>query len=51
MITLVILTHGSLGLELLKTAEMIIGKQDAVEILSIHSGTTLSELAEKLTSL
>jgi PTS system mannose-specific IIA component len=51
MITLVILTHGSLGLELLKTAEMIIGKQDAVEILSIHSGTTLSELAEKLDKL
>ncbi|MEF3255371.1 MAG: PTS galactitol transporter subunit IIBC [Deferribacterales bacterium] len=51
MIAIVFLTHGSLGLELLKTAEMIIGKQDAVEVLSVHSGTTLSDLAERLDNL
>lgn len=51
MIAVVILTHGSLGLEFLKTAEMIIGKQDSVEVLSIHSGITLSNLAERLDSL
>ncbi|MCX8084954.1 MAG: PTS galactitol transporter subunit IIBC [Calditerrivibrio sp.] len=48
MIAVVLLTHSSLGLELLKTSEMIIGKQDMVEVLSIHSGTTLSSLVERL---
>ncbi|MGB9732083.1 MULTISPECIES: PTS sugar transporter subunit IIA [Calditerrivibrio] len=51
MIAVILLTHSSLGLELLKTTEMIIGKQDKVEVLSIHSGTTLSILVEKLDQL
>ncbi len=51
MIAVILLTHSSLGLELLKTTEMIIGKQDLVEVLSIHSGTTLSSLVEKLDQL
>ncbi|MDK2791280.1 MAG: mannose system component [Deferribacteres bacterium] len=48
MIAIVILTHGSLGVELLRTAEMIIGKQDKVDILSVQSGSSLGELATKL---
>jgi len=48
MIGIIILTHGSLGVELLKTAEMIIGKQDKVDILSVQSGSSLSELATRL---
>ncbi|MBZ4671810.1 PTS sugar transporter subunit IIA [Deferribacterales bacterium Es71-Z0220] len=51
MIGIIILTHGSLGVELLKTAEMIIGKQDKVDILSVQSGSSLSELATRLDSL
>lgn len=51
MIGIVILTHGSLGIELLKTAEMIIGKQDKVDILSVQSGSSLGDLAKKLDKL
>lgn len=51
MIGIVILTHGSLGIELLKTAEMIIGKQDKVDILSVQSGSSLGDLANKLDKL
>jgi PTS system mannose-specific IIA component len=48
MIKIIILTHGSLGAELLKTAEMIIGKQDNIDILSIQAGVSLSDIATKL---
>jgi PTS system mannose-specific IIA component len=51
MIGIVILTHGALGLELLRTAEMIIGKQDKVDILSVQNGSSLSDLASSLDSL
>lgn len=51
MVEVVVLTHGSLGVELLKTAEMIIGKQDMVDILSVQNGTSLSELANILEKL
>ncbi|KAA0258200.1 PTS sugar transporter subunit IIA [Deferribacter autotrophicus] len=45
MIGIVILTHGSLGLALLKTAEMILGKKDKVEILPVQSGSSLNDIA------
>lgn len=48
MIGVAILTHGSLGVELLKTSEMIIGKQDMVDILSVQNGSSLNELANLL---
>lgn len=48
MIGVAILTHGSLGLELLKTSEMIIGKQDMVDVLSVQNGSSLNELANLL---
>jgi PTS system mannose-specific IIA component len=51
MIKIVILTHGSLGIELLKTTEMIIGKQDNIDILSIQPGVSLSDIATKLDSI
>lgn len=51
MVGIVILTHGALGLELLRTAEMIIGKQDKVDILSVQNGSSLSDLASSLDSL
>ncbi|BAI80519.1 PTS system, fructose-specific enzyme II, A component [Deferribacter desulfuricans SSM1] len=48
MIGIVLLTHGSLGLALLKTAEMILGKKDRVEILPVQSGSSLNDIAEIL---
>ncbi|MGA1861586.1 PTS galactitol transporter subunit IIBC [Deferribacter thermophilus] len=48
MIGVVLLTHGSLGLALLKTAEMILGKKDRVEILPVQSGSSLNDIAEVL---
>lgn len=48
MIGVAILTHGSLGVELLKTSEMIIGKQDMVDVLSVQNGSSLNELANLL---
>lgn len=51
MIKLIILTHGSLGIELLKTCEMIIGKQDKVDVLTVQNGFSLSDIASRLDEL
>ncbi|MBI5182805.1 MAG: PTS sugar transporter subunit IIA [Nitrospinae bacterium] len=41
MIGVVIITHGSLGIELLKTAEMIIGKTRNVNVVSIDQNNSV----------
>jgi len=51
MVGVILLTHGSLGIELLKTSEMIIGKQDKVDFLSVQSGASLGDLAGDLDRL
>ncbi len=51
MVGIILLTHGSLGMELLKTSEMIIGKQNNVDFLSVQSGTSLNDLAGDLDNL
>ncbi|TYB33315.1 MAG: PTS sugar transporter subunit IIA [Flexistipes sinusarabici] len=51
MVGVILLTHGSLGIELLKTSEMIIGKQDKVDFLSVQSGASLGDLAGDLDKL
>lgn len=51
MIRIVILTHGLFGEELLRTAEMIVGKQDAVDVISIEGSVSMSEATKKLESL
>lgn len=51
MIEIIILTHGSLGVELLKTCEMIIGKQDRVDVLTVQNGISLSDIANRLDEL
>lgn len=51
MVGIILLTHGSLGMELLKTSEMIIGKQNNVDFLSVHSGSSLNDLASELDNL
>ena len=48
MIHIVVLTHGALGHELLKTCEMIIGKQDGIDVLTVQIGMSLNEITEQL---
>jgi len=51
MISIVILTHGLFGDELFHAAEMIVGKQDKVYILSIHDGFSIDEIASQLSDI
>ena len=44
----VILTHGRFGEELLRSAEMIVGKQDKVEVISISSGALMDDVSLKM---
>ncbi len=46
----VLVTHGSLGEELVRTAEAILGPQDDVAVVS-NSGTSLEELSDRVRSL
>jgi PTS system mannose-specific IIA component len=48
MIHIVVLTHGALGHELLKTCEMIIGKQDLIHVLTVQIGMSLNEITYQL---
>jgi PTS system mannose-specific IIA component len=48
MVDYVIITHGSLALELLKTCEMIIGKQDKVYVITVQTGASLQNIADEL---
>ncbi len=45
---IVILTHGMFGEELLRSAEMIIGRQDKVEVISISSGALMDDVSLKM---
>lgn len=51
MIEIVLITHGSLGLELLNTCEMILGKQDNIQIISILNSSSLTEVADRLDNI
>lgn len=48
MVCVVILTHGLFGEELFRATEMIVGKQDKVEIISMQTGFAMSEVAKRL---
>jgi len=48
MIGIIMVTHGSFGSELIKTAEMIVGKQDAIETISMQEGSSLSTIADDI---
>ncbi len=48
MVGIVILTHGLFGEELFKSAEMILGRQDRVEIISMQAGFSLNDVAGRL---
>ena len=43
-----ILTHGMFGEELLHAAEMIIGRQDKVEVISMQGGVSMNDASLKL---
>ncbi len=51
MVGVIILTHGLFGEELHIAAEMIIGKQSKVEILSMLPNNSLKEVTSQLESL
>jgi len=46
----ILVTHASLGTELLRTAESILGRQSRVEVIS-NSGSSTERLSEKLRDL
>ncbi len=48
MVGIVILTHGLFGEELYRSAEMIVGRQDKVEIISMQAGFSLDDVAGRL---
>ncbi|MDY6821091.1 MAG: PTS sugar transporter subunit IIA [Deferribacterota bacterium] len=51
MIEFIIITHGSLALELLKTCEMIIGRQNKVHAITLQSNSSLQDIADKLNDI
>lgn len=44
---LLVITHGDFGAELIKSVEMIMGKQDAIESLGLHPGESVDDLREQ----
>ncbi len=48
MVGILIVTHGNFGTELLKSAELIIGKQENVETLGLNHGDSVDELYKKV---
>lgn len=48
MIGIILVTHGSFGSELIKTAEMIVGKQDSIETISMQEGSSLAAIADDI---
>ncbi|PLX69681.1 MAG: PTS galactitol transporter subunit IIBC [Denitrovibrio sp.] len=50
MIGIILVTHGSFGSELIKTAEMIVGKQEEIESISMQEGSSLANIADEIES-
>ena len=48
MIGILVVTHGNFGTELLKSAELIIGKQENVKALSLNQGDNVEELCDNV---
>lgn len=48
MIGIILVTHGSFGSELVRTAEMIVGKQDSIETVSMQEGSSLTSIADEI---
>ena len=48
MIKILIITHGELGMEMLSTAEMIIGKQEEVEAMTLTAQDSLATMHSRV---
>lgn len=48
MISVMIITHGALGQELRRTAELIIGKQDDTEVLTLTPQDSLATMSKRI---
>ena len=48
MIGIVIVTHGDLGTELLRTAQEIVGKCAGVEVVSVHASEQIDKARKKI---
>ncbi|MCL2163577.1 MAG: PTS mannose transporter subunit IIAB [Oscillospiraceae bacterium] len=48
MFRILIVTHGQFGRELLRSAELIVGKQDNIDTLGLEHGECADELGEKV---
>lgn len=48
MIGIVIVTHGDLGTELLRTAQEIVGKSPSVEAVSVHASEPIDKARKKI---
>ncbi|MCB4792479.1 MAG: PTS mannose transporter subunit IIAB [Elusimicrobia bacterium] len=48
MIKVIVITHGQLGAEILRTAESIVGKQENAVILTLTPQESLSTMVEKV---
>lgn len=48
MLGIILVTHGLFGEELLKSAEMIVGKQDEIDTVSMESSSSLGAVADKI---
>jgi len=48
MIGIILVTHGAFGDELIKTAEMIVGKQDNIDTISMQEGSSLASIADEI---
>lgn len=51
MIALIIATHGFFSREIVKSSEMIFGKQDNLEVVTFDSGENVEELTKKYYSV
>lgn len=48
MIGILVITHGNLAEEILKTAQLIVGKQERVLYLGLHYGDSIEEFSVKV---
>lgn len=48
MVGILIVTHGKMGVELLKSAELIVGEQDNVEVMSLNHGDDIVEFGKNV---
>ena len=48
MISILVSTHGNLGEELVETARMIVGEQDALDYYCIRRGDDIAQWSEEL---